>query len=88
MHHRIATALSIVLVFYDGIQSFIYREVNGISYDFSGRSASIYGFTLVVLAVAWFICWYTSEVNFIKDDSWPYLLISTYFVAFFVKMVS
>lgn len=88
MHHKIATILSILLVFYSGVQAFFSREFAGISYEFSGSSASVYGFTLVILAVAWFICWYASGVEFIKDDSWPYLLISNYFVVFFVKMVS
>lgn len=51
--------------------------------DNSGSSASVYVFTLAIPAVAWFICWHTG--NFIKDDSWPYLLISNYFVVFFCK---
>lgn len=87
MFHKIATALSIAIMIYCGIQTISYRNVSGQFFDFYGSSAVVYGSGLVILAVIWLICWHTSAVRFTRDDNWPYLLLSNYLLAYIIKVI-
>lgn len=88
MRHKIATILSILLIFHSGTKTIFFGKFVGNSYELFGRSATVYGFALVILAIVWFVSWYTKAFDFTKDENWPYLLISTYLLVIIVKMVS
>ena len=87
MIHKFATALSIAIMIYCGIQTISYRSVAGKFFEFNGNSAVVYGAGLILIAIVWLFCWHTNAFKFTRDDNWPYLLFSNYLIAIIVKMV-
>lgn len=51
MIHKFATALSIAIMIYSGIQTISYRGVAGKFFEFNGNSAVVYGAGLVLIAI-------------------------------------
>ncbi len=85
MFHKIATALSISIMLFDGFRTIIYRNVVGTFFELYGQQALAYSLGTISITIAWLISWHTRSSKFTRDDNWPYLLLSNYLVAFIVK---
>lgn len=87
MIHKIATVWSISLLLFIGFRAIIYKESVGLSYEFYGQSALVFGSGVVILAFAWLISWRMNANKFTTDGNWPYLLLLFYLVIVIVNKV-
>ena len=87
MIHKIATTWSISLLLFIGFRAIIYKESVGLSYEFYGQSALVFGSGVVTLAFAWLISWRMNANKFTTDGIWPCLLLSFYLVIIMINKV-